>query len=86
MHARPHPGLLPSIEAPPARHPASAPQFAWQMTPSDSGQQHVDDPIKHSSITRPGTTTTTLGGRGRNKRGHDRPQLVIDKLSAHSLA
>jgi hypothetical protein len=86
MHARPHPGLLPGIQSPPARHPASAPQFAWQMAPSDTGQQHIDDPIQHASITGPRTATTTLGGGGRNERGHDGPQLVIDKLSAHSLA
>lgn len=85
MHARPHTGLLPSIQAPPAGHPTSAPQFTRQMAPGDAGQQHVDDPIQHPSITSPRTTTTTLDGSGGNERGHDRPQLVIDKLSAHSL-
>lgn len=86
VQARPHAGLGPVPQPAPGRHPGAAHHLRGNITPCDTGPQHVHDAGEFHSVGKaqpPGVAMAPFGSR-RQQRGHPLPQVVRNKISAHS--
>jgi hypothetical protein len=77
MQLLPHPGSIPLLQTPPARHPGAETQFLRQELPLDTGVQHEQDPAQHLPIRQPAATRAAEPARfDRQQRLDALPQLV----------
>lgn len=85
MQARPHARLGPVPQPAPGRHPGAAHRLRRDITPCDTGAQHIHHASECHSVRNaqpPGVAMAPLGSR-RQQRGHPFPQGVRDKISTH---
>lgn len=83
VERRPHAGVLPIAQAPPARHAAATAEFLREQLPGDATLHDKQDAGESGAIRDTRTTALGLGPLRRQEGGEHRPQGVGDERLAH---
>jgi hypothetical protein len=86
MQAPPHARSLPVAQATPAGHATAAAHLLGQHLPGNTTLQDKHNAAKRGPVGNTAwTAASVLGPLGRQQRGDDTPQFIIDQCFAHGI-